>query len=194
MNYHVVIEGQAVGPYTPQQLAALGINGETLVWYQGLENWIPASQVPEVMAAINAANQNYNTELYQQPAVPQEPAQPAQPQQVYQQQVYQQPQQQPYQQPQQQVYQQQPYQQPYQQQSYAKTCPPNNLVMAIIGLVLFFPIGIPALIKAIRVNSLWEQGQHDEAIAQSISARKLGLLAIFIGAVVNTLYVIAMAA
>lgn len=156
MNYHVVIEGQAVGPYTPQQLAALGINGETLIWYQGLENWVPAASVPEVMAAISAA-QNHNSEPKQQPAVPQTPVQPQQ------------------------------------QHSFIETRPASNLVFAIIGLVMFFPLGIPALIKAIRVNGLWAQGQHEEAIAQSNSARKLGLIAIIIGAVLFTLNIFAVA-
>lgn len=156
MNYHVVIEGQAVGPYTPQQLAALGINGETLIWYQGLENWVPAASVPEVMAAISAA-QNHNSEPKQQPAVPQTPVQPQQ------------------------------------QHSFIETRPVSNLVFAIIGLVMFFPLGIPALIKAIRVNGLWAQGQHEEAIAQSNSARKLGLIAIIIGAVLFTLNIFAVA-
>ena len=163
MNYHVVIEGQAVGPYTPQQLAALGINGETLIWYQGLENWVPAASVPEVMAAISAA-QNYNPEP-QQPAVPQAPVQPVQPQQ------------------------------PQQQHNFIETRPASNLVLAIIGLVLFFPLGIPALIKAIRVNTLWAQGQHEEALVQANSARRFGLLAIIIGAVLMTLniFIIAIA-
>lgn len=161
MNYHVVIEGQAVGPYTPQQLAALGINGETLIWYQGLENWVPAASVPEVMAAISAA-QNHNSEPKQQPAVPQTPVQPVQPQHAY-------------------------------QQPVNNEQPSNNLVFAIIGLVMFFPLGIPALIKAIRVNGLWAQGQHEEAIAQSNSARKLGLIAIIIGAVLFTLNIFAVA-
>ena len=156
MNYHVVIEGQAVGPYTPQQLAALGINGETLIWYQGLENWVPAASVPEVMAAISAA-QNHNSEPKQQPAVPQTPVQPQQ------------------------------------QHRFIETRPASNLAFAIIGLFMFFALGIPALIKAIRVNGLWAQGQHEEAIAQSNSARKLGLIAIIIGAVLFTLNIFAVA-
>lgn len=67
---------------------------------------------------------------------------------------------------------------------------PNHLGLAIAALVLFFPLGIPALIKAIRVNTLQNQGNIDEAIASSNSARKFGKLGVIIGAIMIALYII----
>ena len=66
-NYHVVIEGKAVGPYNVDQLLALGINGETLVWYEGLPNWVAASSVPEINTRLQS------TVLDQIPVVPPTP-------------------------------------------------------------------------------------------------------------------------
>ncbi|MCQ2288677.1 MAG: DUF805 domain-containing protein [Muribaculaceae bacterium] len=75
------------------QLIAEGVTPDTMVWCEGMANWTPASNVPEVAALFSYGAE---TTQYQ----PQEPYQ--QPQQAYQQpqQAYQQPQQ-PYQQPQQ---------------------------------------------------------------------------------------------
>ena len=67
---------------------------------------------------------------------------------------------------------------------------PNYLGLAIAALILFFPLGIPALIKSIRVNTLQNQGKIDEAIATSKSAHKFGKLGIIIGAIVIALYII----
>ncbi len=88
MQYYISNNGQQAGPFEVQDLIANGLNQSSLVWCEGMANWLLATQVPEV------------AQLFTQ--VPQQP-QP----QPYQQQQYQQPQpQQPY---------QQQYGQPYQQ-------------------------------------------------------------------------------
>lgn len=90
MQYYISNNGQQAGPFEVQDLIANGLNQSSLVWCEGMANWLPATQVPEV------------AQLFAQ-APPQQP----QPQQYQQQQQYQQPQpQQPY---------QQQYGQPYQQ-------------------------------------------------------------------------------
>lgn len=58
VQYMVAINGQQAGPYTAQHLqqflAAGQLNGATLVWRQGLANWLPLSQVPELAALTMA--------------------------------------------------------------------------------------------------------------------------------------------
>jgi hypothetical protein len=78
----------------------------------------------------------------------------------------------------------QPYgQQPYGQPSYgAPTEINNNLTMAIIGLLLFWPVGLFALINATKVNGLVAQGNIAGAQEASEQARKLGKIAIIVGA------------
>ena len=52
-SYYILENNQQAGPFTLEQLAARGINGFTSVWTQGMANWVPASQVPELQAVIN---------------------------------------------------------------------------------------------------------------------------------------------
>ena len=111
--YFIISEGQQAGPFPKEHLKARGVEKDTYVWREGLEGWVPASELPEL--------QDIFEETIIQ-AVPQQPY--GQPQQPYgqPQQPYGQPQQ-PYRQPQQPYGQpQQPYGQP--QQPYGQPQPP----------------------------------------------------------------------
>lgn len=66
--------------------------------------------------------------------------------------------------------------------------PSNNLVLSIIGTVLFWPISLWGLLKAVKVNKLWEAGNHQEAIEAANSARKLGIAGIIVGAIFEILW------
>jgi hypothetical protein len=70
--------------------------------------------------------------------------------------------------------------------------PSNNLVLAIIGTVLFWPVSLWGLLKAVKVNRLWDEGKHEEAIAASKSARTLGLVGTIVGGVITFIFIIAM--
>lgn len=56
--FHIAVDGQSQGPFGPQQIAeaaAAGrVNGQTLIWAQGMNGWTPAAQVP-ALAHIFAA-------------------------------------------------------------------------------------------------------------------------------------------
>ena len=96
MKYFIVNNGQQAGPFELHELLANGLNANSYVWCEGMPNWLPATQVPEVAALLQQAppppgyQQPYQQPGYQQPG--------------YQQPGYQQP------------YQQPGYQQPYPQQ------------------------------------------------------------------------------
>ena len=155
-NYHVVIEGKAVGPYNVDQLLALGINGETLVWYEGLPNWVAASSVPEINTRLQS------TVLDQIPVVPPTP---------------------------------QPTPDPTPRPNRVTDGRPNNnLAFAIISLILFFPLGIPAFIKSRQVDPLWNNGHHEEAKRTAQTVHTLGLIGIIIGAIFQTFLLVALAA
>jgi len=91
MNYFYVINNQQMGPVDESQLAQLGVDATTPVWREGMAQWTPAGQVPELSHIFAAAPQ---------PPVAPEP-QPQQQEFAQQQQPQQQPQQEgyPYQQP-----------------------------------------------------------------------------------------------
>lgn len=46
---------------------------------------------------------------------------------------------------------------------YETTCPPNYFVLSIIAIVMFFPTGIPALVKSCLVKSRFQQGRFYDA-------------------------------
>ena len=47
-TYYFVIDGQQYGPVKPDQVTDLDITPTTLTWHEGLENWINASDIPEI--------------------------------------------------------------------------------------------------------------------------------------------------
>src|SRR3954454_7007112 len=59
----------------------------------------------------------------------------------------------------------------------------NNLVWGILGLLFFWPVGIFALIKSIKVNGLAAAGDTAGAQAAADSAKKLGIIALIVGLV-----------
>lgn len=55
--YFVYVNGQQLQNQTPQTIATMlqqgAINADTLVWKAGMANWLPLSQVPELVALLN---------------------------------------------------------------------------------------------------------------------------------------------
>jgi membrane protease subunit (stomatin/prohibitin family) len=58
VQWHVAVNGQTLGPYGPDQLAAGvasgQINRSTLVWTSGMSGWLPAGQVPQLAGTFGA--------------------------------------------------------------------------------------------------------------------------------------------
>jgi ABC-type dipeptide/oligopeptide/nickel transport system permease component len=72
--------------------------------------------------------------------------------------------------------------------------PPNNLVLAILGLLCCWPIGIPAVVFAAQVNGKWASGDHAGAVDASAKAKKFAIIALVLGIVATVLYIILMVA
>ncbi len=69
--------------------------------------------------------------------------------------------------------------------------PNNHLVMAILTtLFCCLPLGIVAIIKANKVNSLYMSGQYEAAVVASNEAKKWSLIAVASGIVVGIVYTI----
>jgi predicted Zn finger-like uncharacterized protein len=55
--WHVVVNGEQAGPYTPSQLSSMlsasQLDWEAYVWCEGFENWLPMRDVPDLVAAIS---------------------------------------------------------------------------------------------------------------------------------------------
>lgn len=53
MEYFFAENGQQRGPYPPEQLAAQGMKRDSLVWAEGMPDWVPAHTVPALQAVLN---------------------------------------------------------------------------------------------------------------------------------------------
>ena len=70
MKYYIAENGQPAGPFEPSELLAHGLTVNSLVWGEGMPNWISASQVPELMALLGGQTfnpGNLDTQLPQTP-------------------------------------------------------------------------------------------------------------------------------
>lgn len=47
-KYFIIINGQQSGPYDLYELKNAGLRPDSHVWREGLENWVPASSLPEL--------------------------------------------------------------------------------------------------------------------------------------------------
>ncbi|MFC4561384.1 CD225/dispanin family protein [Nocardiopsis mangrovi] len=62
------------------------------------------------------------------------------------------------------------------------TPPPSNwMVGAILSIFCFWPLAIPAIIFAAKVNSLWNVGDYQGAEAAAKKAKMFSLIAITLG-------------
>ena len=137
-QFFIIQNNQNFGPMPANQLVQYGLGPNSLVWAEGMANWTPANQVPELAQFLTPAPPAAPVP----PAQPAAPAPPAAPAQPYQ------PAQQPYQQ---QPYQQQPYQQqPYQTPGQPAQNPVAMDTQGIFKLVLFLVLGYMAIVGLIN--------------------------------------------
>lgn len=59
----------------------------------------------------------------------------------------------------------------------------NNMTMSIVSIFLFWPLAIPAIINASKVNPLVQQGDIAGAQAAAAESKKWSKLALIIGLV-----------
>jgi hypothetical protein len=57
----------------------------------------------------------------------------------------------------------------------------NNMTMSIVAIFLFWPLAIPAIMAASKVNPLLQQGNYPAAQAAAAESKKWSKLALIIG-------------
>ena len=197
MQYWAVIDNERKGPMTFDELKEIGITPSTLVWKEGLENWVPAKDVEELAPLFEEIP-------LPAPSVPeseQEPESTPAPEATTSNEwqsgfsagwaaainsgnnSQQQPQQPtPFSQPQQPV----------------SDCPPTYLWLAITVLVVmtlcccnpFGLIAIVPLVYATKVKSAYEMGDVENAKSYSSKALYWSIGTIFISIVLGIIYFI----
>lgn len=190
MKYYIAENGQQAGPFEPNELLLHGLTVNSLVWCEGMPNWVSASQVPELMAVLSGQPFNptgIDPQLPQMPPMgevqlPQVPPfggqqqQPTQPT----------------------TYGQNTPNQPYAPPQYGPSTnqpnqmmPKNWLTESIVATVVctlccgawFFTLitGIIAIINANGVKSKFNSGDYAGANKKAASARLWCLITVGIG-------------
>lgn len=78
-----------------------------------------------------------------------------------------------------------------QSRNYQPAKPNNNMALAIITTVLFcLPLGIVGIVKANKVNTLYNGGQYEAAKEAAKEAKKYSIIGIVICAAIILIYVI----
>lgn len=161
-NYYLAINKQRLGPFPEEELLQNGMTPDTLVWCKGMENWTKAGDVPELAKYLSSP-----------PQIPEET--PMVPEVAPQ-------------------YAQQDYDAHQNQQPSYQDVPPrpaNHIGKAICSTIFCCPpFGVVAIIKASRVNRLYDQGRYDAAEGHSRSANKWANIAIRVGLGIALFYLL----
>jgi len=72
----------------------------------------------------------------------------------------------------------------YQQQPQQPPAVDNNMTMSIVAIFFFWPLAIPAIINASKVNPALQMGDYATAQQAATESRKWSKLALIIGIVV----------
>ena len=72
--------------------------------------------------------------------------------------------------------------------------PSNQIGWAIVAIILFWPLAIPAFIYSSRVESAWNYGDVAGAEQASQNAKKCGVAALIVGIVIAVLMIVLFAA
>ena len=183
MQYWIIKDGESKGPFTLEELQAMGISQTTKIWCKGMDNWTKAGEtdiadvlfahvvdeIEERIAESAEAPESEersaeSAEASEQPRMTPPPYNPA---------LYSQP---PYmpQQPPMPGYRPQPSPQQIYNDGYRRgledgkkldadtdtsKCPPSNMVWAVLATVFCcMPAGIVSIVYASRVSGLYHKG------------------------------------
>lgn len=60
----------------------------------------------------------------------------------------------------------------------------NNMTMSIVSIFLFWPLAIPAIINASKVNTLLQQGDYNGAHTAAAESKKWSKWALIVGLII----------
>ena len=164
--YYLTPQNEQKGPVDASQLPAYGVTAKTMVWAQGMPQWVPAGSVDELMSIIPPTT----TAVPPQPnPAPQAAAAPQAPQSV--------------------VYVQTSGAGAAAQPAMPK--PSNNMVLAILStLFCCLPLGVVSIIYASKVDNLYSAGDYAGALSASKSARTWAIIGAVGALVISVIYLL----
>jgi len=156
MQYWINHNGVQSGPVELEALKEMGLTSRAYVWREGMADWVPITQMPELQGMYEMVSQPDSVATQQpQASAAQQPQASA----------TQQPQASAAQQP-------------------AEPCPPTNMVWAILATVLCcIPLGIMGIVYAGKVSKLYLAGDLEGAKKASETGAWWCIAAITIGVI-----------
>ena len=173
-QYWIVVNRNHAGPYTVGQLKAMGIAPDTYTWRRGLTQWVAASDIPELSAALWPAEPESSVAPVVEPVIFTPPAPPvrvvAQVAPVSPVTV--------------------PAGQPEADKAY---CPPSYLWWSIVVAVVFsLPLGVVAIVFAAQVGKQWRDGDVAGARRSSERAAWCSVIGFVLGLMVMPFQILTM--
>lgn len=161
--FYLNSNNEQAGPVAPEDFGRYGINERTMIWKQGMPNWMRAGQLPELAPYLSSSTppppvgmNRYENNSYHGGNAPSC------------------------------NYGRNDFNGGSQ---YKPMKPDNNMVWAILSTVLCcLPFGIYAIIQASKVNGLYNSGNYAEAQAMADSAKKWAGVGAIIGLVGSVIY------
>lgn len=159
--YYLNSSNEQAGPISPAEFSRYGVTETTMIWKQGMPNWMRAGQLPELsqyfrpsppppVGGNNYGGNNYGGNNYGGSSN---------------------------------------LSGNYGGNNYKPTKPDNNMLWAILTtLFCCLPFGIYSIIQASKVNGLYNSGLYDEAQRMADDAKKWAGVGAVIGLIVNVIY------
>lgn len=146
--FYLNSHNEQAGPVSPADFSRYGINETSMVWKQGMSNWMRAGQIPELSQylhstpppPVNTNNNNDGNSSYS-------------------------------------VNNSSQVNSNGNNNQYKPMRPDNNMLWAILSTILCcVPTGVYAIIQSSKVNGLYNKGNYAEAQAMADSAKKWSLV------------------
>lgn len=158
--FYLNSHNEQAGPVSPADFSRYGINETSMVWKQGMPNWMRAGQIPELSQYLHSTppppvgtnNNNGDNSGYS-------------------------------------VNNSSHVNSNANNNQYKPMRPDNNMLWAILSTILCcVPTGVYAIIQASKVNDLYNNGSYAEAQEMANSAKTWSLVGAALGLVVCVVY------
>ncbi len=161
MKIWIYLNGVQQGPYTLDEIAAMNIQASTPVWYEGLPQWLPASEAPATASLFSDSGDQYVEVCVAETRLEEEQSDSAANRQTVRQQ---------------------------EAEDMRPPCPPTYMGWSIFAtLCCCTPGGIVAIIYTALTTSNYNQGNYDKAAKMSEYAQWAIMISIALGIVLMPL-------
>lgn len=156
MEYWIIVNEERVGPLTIEALKEYDLKADTPVWYVGLEDWTPASEITELSQLFNTLESSEVEDIAEEALTDATSVSETETIETI----------------------------IEEEKKHLRPCPPSYLVWAVLVVILCCaPLGIPAIIYSSQVKTKYNNGDYSGARKASDRAALWVILA-FVGGLI----------